>query len=101
MVLKSETTLIGYQDKLIINTFGNNGLATGGSGDVLAGMIIGFLAQNKDPLTAAVLGVGIHALCADALKEEISEYCLLPSDVIEKIPMIIKRLLDNQQIYVK
>ncbi len=101
LVLKSETTLIGYQDKLIINTFGNNGLATGGSGDALAGMIIGFLAQNKDPLTAAVLGVGIHALCADALKEEISEYCLLPSDVIEKIPMIIKRLLDNQQIYVK
>ena len=50
LVLKSETTIIAQNDVRYINTYGNNGLATGGSGDVLAGLITGLYAQNKDCL---------------------------------------------------
>lgn len=96
LVLKSETTIIAQNKELVINTMGNSGLAVGGSGDVLAGIIVGMLAQTKDPMMASVLGVGIHAMCADRLKEVYTEYSMLPSDVIEEIPNTIKAILANR-----
>ncbi|MBQ8759701.1 MAG: NAD(P)H-hydrate dehydratase, partial [Clostridia bacterium] len=61
----------------------------GGSGDVLAGLIASFAAQGISPFDSAVTGAYLHARGADILKEEISEYGLIPSD----LPMAIAKLL--------
>lgn len=95
LVLKSETTIIAQGDIRYINTYGNNGLATGGSGDVLAGIIIGLYAQNKDALKAAVLGVFLHAYSADMLLEKKSVYSIIPTDVIGKVEEVLLALSEG------
>jgi len=87
LVLKMADTLIATPEgKLYINTTGNVGLATGGSGDVLSGMIGAFLAQGYDPTEAAKLGVYLHGLAADiAIEEGFTYESLKPSDVIDHI----------------
>jgi len=85
IVLKGHYTLIAYKGKGFFNTTGNEGLATGGSGDVLAGMITSLLAQKYEPLHAAIIGVYLHGLAADLALETQSVESLLPSDVIENI----------------
>ncbi len=95
LVLKSSTTIIAYQDQVYINTYGNNGLSVGGSGDVLAGIITGLLAQHKQPLAASILGVFLHAYSADQLLNEKSVYSLLPSDIIHMIENTLK-ILDGE-----
>ncbi len=85
LVLKNDTTIIAQGDKMFLNQFGNNGLSVGGSGDVLAGIIAGLLCQGSGGLDAAVLGVFIHAYSADIIREQKSEFSLLPQDIIEKI----------------
>lgn len=95
LVLKSETTLIVCNQQLYINTYGNNGLAKGGSGDVLAGIITGLYAQNKDALSAAILGVFLHAYSADRLLKKHSVYSILPSDILGMIDNIVKELEDS------
>ncbi len=82
LVLKSETTIIAYQEQRFYNTYGNNGLAVGGSGDVLAGIICGLYAQNQNALQASALGVFIHAYSADLLLCNKSVYNIVPSDII-------------------
>ena len=90
LVLKGANTIIASPDgKLAINTSGNPGLSKGGSGDVLAGVISSFVCQGTDVFDSAVLGVHLHGRAADVLKEKISEYGLLPSD----LPMAIAKLL--------
>lgn len=90
VVLKGASTVIAAPDgRLCINTSGNAGLAKGGSGDVLAGIIASFCAQGISPLDSAAAGVYLHGKAADILKEEISEYGLLPSD----LPMTVAKLL--------
>ena len=90
LVLKGASTVIASPDgRLAINTSGNPGLAKGGSGDVLAGIISSFCAQGLPAFESAVLGVYLHGKAADILKEEISEYGLLPSD----LPMAVAKLL--------
>ncbi len=87
VVLKMADTLIATPEgKIYINTTGNPGLATGGSGDVLSGMIGSFLAQGYAPLQAAVNGVFLHGLAADiAYDDGLSYESLTPTDVIEYI----------------
>ncbi len=92
LVLKSETTLIVKQDQLYVNTYGNSGLAKGGSGDVLAGIIAGMLAQKKEALSSACLGVFLHAYSADILVKKKSEYSLCPSDIIEILDELLHTL---------
>lgn len=90
VVLKGAGTVIASCDgSLCINTSGNAGLAKGGSGDVLAGMISSFTAQGIDAFSACAAAVYLHGLAGDILKDEISEYGYLPSD----IPMCVARLL--------
>lgn len=91
LVLKSETTIIAKGDIRYVNTHGNNGLAKGGSGDVLAGMITGFYAQTLDSIKASVLGVFLHAFAADEYVNAYSEYSLLPSDVILKAEEVLNK----------
>lgn len=92
LVLKSDTTLIVKDGRVCMNTYGNNGLAKGGSGDVLAGIITGLYAQNKDAWKASVLGVFLHAYSADLLLENYTHYSMLPTDVLKQIDYTIKEL---------
>lgn len=83
-VLKGAGTIVADKDRFSVNTTGNPGLAKGGSGDVLAGLIAGLAANKKvSVFDAALCGVYIHGKAADVLKEKYSEYGLLPSDLAE------------------
>lgn len=90
-VLKGAGTIISkHGEKTAVNTTGNPGLAKGGSGDVLAGLIAA-LAANKavKTLDAAICGVYLHGKAADILKEKISEYGLLPSELSKEIAKLL------------
>lgn len=94
IVLKGASTLITCQGEAVKNTTGNAGLAKGGSGDALTGMITAFLAQGYAPYTAAKIGVYLHGLAADiALKNQSMESMLI-SDVIECIGKAFKKTMD-------
>ena len=83
MVLKGAGTLIRHQADTMLCPFGTSGLATAGTGDVLAGVIGALLAQGCAPFDAATLGVGLHALAGEAVAQEKTVYSMLASDVIE------------------
>lgn len=85
IVLKNAQTLIAVDGVGYINTTGNSGLAKGGSGDVLSGMILSLLAQGYEPSDAAQIGVYLHGLSADIAVKEQSLESLLATDVIECI----------------
>lgn len=86
VVLKGANTIVASPDgRVFFNTTGNPGLATGGSGDVLAGIMVSLLAQGESPLTAAKDAVYIHGAAADRLKASLGERFMLPSDIIEEL----------------
>ena len=93
IILKNHITAIISPDKLFYNTNGNSGLAKGGSGDALTGIITAFLAQGYKPLTAAKLGVYLHGLVADITLKEQSMESMLITDVIEKLGEAFKQTL--------
>ncbi len=74
------------------NSTGNPGMATAGSGDVLAGMITGLLAQGHDPVLACLAGVYCHGLSGDLATEEIGEYSLIATDIIDHIGKAICKI---------
>ncbi len=87
LVLKGAPTVVADPaGEVWINPTGNPGLATGGSGDVLTGIIAALVGQHLDPATAARLGVFLHGLAADLAREDTGAAGLQPSDVIEYIP---------------
>lgn len=87
LVLKGAPTVIAEPaGKTLVNTSGNPGLGTGGSGDVLSGMVGAFLAQGIEPWWAAGAAVFLHGLAADRLAEGLGERSVLPTDVAEVIP---------------
>lgn len=89
-VLKGSKTLIASpQGKLLVNTTGNPGMATGGMGDVLAGIIGSFLGQGLEPLNAAALGVYFHGLAGDKAREVKGEMGLTAGDIIEYLPCVL------------
>jgi NAD(P)H-hydrate epimerase len=90
LVLKGACTLIAEPDgRVRINWLANPALATAGTGDVLAGMVAGFLAQKMTPFNAASASVYLHALAADLVSAEIGNAGLLASDLLPKIPRAI------------
>ncbi len=89
LVLKGTNTIVATPNgKIFFNTTGNDGLATGGSGDVLAGMIVSRLAQGYDTLTAILNSVWIHGAIADKLAESMPTRAILPSDIIMGLNLI-------------
>ena len=87
VVLKSARTLIATPDgKLYVNDVPNSGLAKGGSGDVLAGLITGFLAQGMEPYKAACSAVYIHSKAGEAAANETGTRAMMPSDLIAYLP---------------
>lgn len=92
IVLKGHKTFITDGTQNFENTTGNSGLAKGGSGDALTGMITSFLAQGYTTLEAAKLGVYLHGLAADITLQTQSEESMLITDVIENIGLAFKSL---------
>ncbi len=81
VVLKGQHTLVCYKGQAYENTTGNPGLAKGGSGDALTGIILSLLAQGYDPLHAAIVGVYLHGLAADIAVKDQSPESLLITDI--------------------
>jgi ADP-dependent NAD(P)H-hydrate dehydratase len=86
VVLKGRGTVVTDGKRLYVNETGNAGLATGGTGDVLTGVIAGLLGQKMDPLEAAILGVYVHGLAGDFAAEELGRLSMDAVDVIEYLP---------------
>lgn len=89
LVLKGACTLVSYRGEVLVNLTGNAGMARGGSGDVLAGIIGSLLAQGIEPLRAAACGVYIHGLAGDRCRERLSQTAMLPTDMIDDLKDII------------
>lgn len=92
LVLKGAGTVITNGERLAINTTGNSGMATGGTGDVLTGIIAGLLSQGMDPFSAAQLGVHLHGLAGDLAAEELSQPALIASDLLKYLGRAWKTL---------
>ena len=93
-VLKTHKTVVTSPNgKIYRNTTGNSAMAKAGSGDVLAGMITSFIAQGTDIFEASCLGVYTHGLAGDFARDDLTPYCVLPSDIINHIPCAFKTLL--------
>lgn len=87
VVLKGHHTSITCPSGNVhFNTTGNAGMATGGAGDVLTGIITGLLAQKYKPLLAAILGVYLHGLAGDLALQKIGYHALKAQDIIENLP---------------
>jgi hydroxyethylthiazole kinase-like uncharacterized protein yjeF len=86
IVLKGHYTLIASPEgQVYFNSTGNAGMAKGGTGDALTGIITGLSAQGYSPLEAARLGVYVHGLAGDFAKSNYSEQAMLASDLIENL----------------
>jgi hydroxyethylthiazole kinase-like uncharacterized protein yjeF len=93
VVLKGHKTVIADPaGKTFVNPTGNPGMASGGVGDVLCGMIAGFAAQKIASWDAALLGVYLHGLAGDLAAREKGEYSMIASDLVEKIPYAIQKI---------
>lgn len=90
LLLKGHETLITDGDKTYQNSTGNPGMAVGGSGDVLAGIIVSLLGQKLPPLTAAACGAWLHGGAGDICARKIGQYGMLPGDMVEVLPRLMK-----------
>lgn len=91
-VLKGAGTIIASPDgRVMINRTGNSGMATGGSGDALAGMTGSLSAQGAKPFDAAAAAVYLHGLAGDIAAEKLGRISMLPTDLINEIPQAYKR----------
>ncbi len=95
LVLKGHRTYIARDGEVYENIAGNSGMAKGGSGDVLAGIIASLAAQGAEPYSAAAMGVHIHALAGDIAAAKLSRTAMLPSDIIKSLPEIYRTLEDS------
>ena len=93
-VLKSHRTVIAVpsEETVYVSELGNSGLAKGGSGDVLAGLIAGFLAQGYTEKDSAILGVTVHGIAADLCAKELSMQAMLPSDLDTYICKVFREI---------
>jgi len=86
VVLKGHGTVVTDGRRYSINQTGNPGMATGGSGDVLTGIITGILCQGMSPFDAARLGAHVHGLAGDLAAEELGQVSLIATDLIDYLP---------------
>ena len=90
LLLKGHHTCITDGQTGYINKTGNPGMAVGGSGDVLAGMLVSLLGQGLKPLEAAACAAWLHGAAGDICAEEIGQYGLIPTDMLTRIPRLMK-----------
>jgi len=94
LIIKGNPTVIASEEseRIYLNLTGNDGMATAGSGDVLSGLIGGFLAQKVDPLNAARIAVYLHGLSGDIAVSTIGRRSLIATDILNHIPHAIQTL---------
>ena len=93
LVLKGHRTITASPDgRACINTTGNSGMAKGGSGDVLAGVVTALLAQGAQPYEAARAAVFVHGMAGDFCARDIGRYGMTPSDMLEALPAVFQKL---------
>jgi len=93
VVLKGAFTVVAAPDgRVVVSPFANPGLASGGTGDVLAGTIVGLLAQGLAPFDAAVAGVYLHGLAAELVRSEMGDAGMVASDLLLALPEAIDLL---------
>ena len=90
LLLKGHRTVISDGTKGYINTTGNPGMAVGGCGDLLAGMIAALVGQGVDPLQATAAAAWLHGRAGDACAEALGQYGMLPSDMLQVLPRLMK-----------
>jgi NAD(P)H-hydrate epimerase len=92
VVLKGFQTLVAEGESVWVNPTGNPGMASGGMGDVLGGLMAAFLARGTDPLDAACASVYLHGFAGDLLRDEMGDIGLTAADLAERIPLAMHRL---------
>ena len=90
LLLKGHETVISDGKETYVNQTGNPGMAVGGSGDVLSGIIVSLLGQGIEPLKAAACGAWLHGKAGDICAEKIGQYGMLPTDLVEVLPRLLK-----------
>lgn len=90
VVLKGHETVITDGNEIYLNPTGNPGMAVGGSGDVLAGVITSLVGQGVTPIKAAAISVWLHGRAGDVCASEIGQYGMLPRDILNAIPRLMK-----------
>ena len=90
VLLKGHNTVITDGTTTYINQTGNPGMAVGGSGDILSGIIVSLLGQGISPLEAAACGAWLHGAAGDICAGEIGQYGMLPSDMLSVLPRLLK-----------
>ncbi len=94
LLLKGAPSLVASPNgEIYVNSTGNSGLASGGTGDVLTGFIAGLIAQDLDILNAGITANYLHGLCADEIIQRETEYTLIAGDLIDHIGQVIKKHL--------
>lgn len=89
VLLKGHRTVITDGETSFVNQTGNPGMATGGSGDVLSGIIVSLLGQGLAPLDAAACGAYLHGASGDMAAQEIGQYGMLPGDMLQFLPRLL------------
>ncbi len=92
VVAKSASTLIISKDSDYLSVFGNDGLAKGGSGDLLAGLISSFVAQGYSASEASMLGVAILGLSCERVSKKLSRTSMLASDILNCLPLVFRKI---------
>jgi hydroxyethylthiazole kinase-like uncharacterized protein yjeF len=97
VVLKGHRTLIAQPDGTVwVNTTGNPGMATGGTGDILTGMVAGLIAQNPEHIVEAVIAaVHLHGLAGDVACESMGEHSLVATDLVKALPEAFRRVRES------
>ena len=90
LLLKGQETVISDGKETYVNQTGNPGMAVGGCGDVLSGIIVSLLGQGIEPLKAAACGAWLHGKAGDICAEKIGQYGMLPTDLVEVLPRLLK-----------
>ena len=99
VVLKGPGTVVAAPDgRTRLNTTGNCGMAKGGSGDILAGMIASLIGQGAEPFDAAACAAWLHGRAGDLCSRDLTEYAMTPPDMIGRLPAVFRDLLagDNK-----
>lgn len=104
LVLKGHPTILSFVDTDEVSylcPWGNNGMATAGSGDVLTGIILGLLAQGYNVKDASLLGVSLHALSGDIAAQRLGRHSLIASDLIEHLSLAFNLITETDIIETK
>jgi hydroxyethylthiazole kinase-like uncharacterized protein yjeF len=97
LVLKGASTVVAAPDgRVFVNPTGNSGLASGGTGDVLTGLLCGLLAQGMEPLDASLCAVFLHGLAGDLGAADLTEYCLCAGDLLDYLPGAFNSVLHGE-----